>query len=143
MTLDPASSDSDLTAAALQHTSTEVKPTSPDATSASAGSERASRGSRGRSRSPRDDETAPKVSRTTLFEVGGVLRVPLIPRQQSSPLEGLPATEVLPLDCLAEPTEAVGLLERCSRPGHGECWKGIRLGDAFRIDEVDVQPTLC
>ena len=72
-----------------------------------------------------------------------MLRVPLIPRQQSSPLEGLPATEVLPLDCLAEPTEAVRLRERYSRPGRGECWKGIRLADEFRIDDVDVQPTLC
>ena len=72
-----------------------------------------------------------------------MLRVPLIPRTQPSETESLPHTDCLLLDCLAEPTEAVRLLERCSRPGRGECWKGIRLADEFRIDDVNVQPTLC
>ena len=143
---DPATSDPVSPADASQPVSPEVPPM-PPAEAQTAGPDRASRGSRERSRSrddnSRDDDNAPAASRTTLFEVGDVLRVPLIPRKHPSDNEVLPRTEGLPLDCLAEPTEAVRLLERCFRPGRGECWKGIRLTDEFRIDDVDVQPTLC
>ena len=86
---------------------------------------------------PGSDLRKRPLSPAPSYQVGDVVRVPLIPAQTVPPSSGVP------LDWISEPTEPIRLLEYGALPERGACWKGIRLKDEFRIADVQVQARPC